>query len=121
MTAEVVVTGARALTVDPDRPEAQAVAVGNGRILAVGPDEEILALAGPDTRRIDAAGRTLLPAFVESHLHLFMGGYGMTVLQVAGLRGVEALREATQSYVEAHPEATLVVGHGADYQMLGRG
>lgn len=121
MTAEIVLTGARALTMDPDRPEAQAVAIGDGRILAVGTDEEILTLAGPQTRRIDAEGRTLLPGFVESHVHLFMGGYGMTVLQVAGLRGVDALREATHAYVEAHPEAALIVGHGADYQMLGKG
>ena len=52
------------------QPTAQAIAVRDGIILAVGTDEEILALQGPDTDLIDLQGRTLMPGFVDGHTHI---------------------------------------------------
>ncbi|WP_432065586.1 amidohydrolase [Streptomyces sp. C10-9-1] len=68
-TADLILTGGDVLTVDDAFSVAQAVAVRDGRILAVGGDAEITALAGPGTRRIDLAGRTVLPGINDSHLH----------------------------------------------------
>lgn len=62
MQADIVVTNARILTMDPARPAASAMAVANGRILAVGDATEVLPLAGNSTRIIDGAGRSLLPS-----------------------------------------------------------
>jgi hypothetical protein len=64
MTPETIITNAKALTMDEARPRAEAVAIGGGRILAVGSRAEVEALAGPGTRVVDAGGRTLLPGFV---------------------------------------------------------
>lgn len=119
MTPTLIVTNASVLTMDPAAPRAQAVAVRDDRISAVGTDAEIGALAGPDTRRIDAKGRTLLPGFVESHVHLFMGGYNETVIRADRVSGFEALRDAVTSYGEAHPELTLLLGQGAEYTIIG--
>ena len=71
---DLVITHARILTMDAAAQRAGAVAVQGGRILAVGTDAQILALVGPQTRVINAQGRSLLPGFVESHMHLFAGG-----------------------------------------------
>ncbi|MFF9349342.1 amidohydrolase [Streptomyces sp. NPDC014734] len=68
-TADLILTGGDVLTIDDAFSVARAVAVGGGRILAVGSDAEISALAGPDTRVIDLAGRTVLPGINDSHLH----------------------------------------------------
>ena len=57
-------------TVDPDRPKAAAVAVTGDRIVAVGDDAEVTALAGNGTEVIDLGGRLLLPGFVDAHVHL---------------------------------------------------
>jgi predicted amidohydrolase YtcJ len=57
------------LTMDDARPRAQAVAIRNGRILAVGGDEAVLALRRSTTRVVDLYGRTLLPGFIDSHAH----------------------------------------------------
>src|SRR6185436_1122253 len=56
-TADLVLTGASVVTLDPARPRATAIAVRGGRILRVGSDAEVQALAGPRTRRLALAGR----------------------------------------------------------------
>lgn len=67
-TADLIMVDGDVLTVDADFSVARAVAVRDGRILAVGGNAEIEALAGPRTRVIDLAGRTVLPGINDSHL-----------------------------------------------------
>jgi predicted amidohydrolase YtcJ len=62
------------VTVDDNLPVAEAVAVKNGRIVAVGTRADVLALATGTTRLVDLDGRTLVPGFVESHGHTYMMG-----------------------------------------------
>ena len=82
MAAEMIVVNAKVLTMDPRNPRAEAVALGGGKVLAVGTRAEVEALAGPGAQVIDAKGRTVLPGFVESHLHLVLGGAELVQLQV---------------------------------------
>ena len=65
--ADVIISGARALTMEETLPRAEAVAWTDGRIVAVGTAAEVMVLKGPVTQVIEAGGRTLLPGFVESH------------------------------------------------------
>jgi hypothetical protein len=116
--ADMIVTNAKVLTMDEARPRAEAVAVAGGRILAVGTVAEVGALAGPDCRVIDAGGRTLLPGFVESHLHLVLGGAELTQLQLGGIEGFAALKAAFLDYAAAHPDRALLMAQGAAYEVL---
>ena len=117
--AEMIVTNARVLTMDPERPRAEAVAVAGGRIVAVGSRAEVEALAGPGCRVIDAGGRTLLPGFVESHLHLVLGGNELAQLQLGGVEGFEPLEAAFRAYAAANPGLPLLMAQGAAYEILG--
>ncbi|SDC64501.1 Amidohydrolase family protein [Ruegeria marina] len=72
--ADSIIVRGMVLTQDPQRPRAEAIALAGARILSVGTEDEVRALAGPETEVIDAGGCTVLPGFVESHLHLFIGG-----------------------------------------------
>ncbi len=74
MIPDLILTGARIATMDPARPAAQAIAMAGGIILALGTDADMLSLAGPATRRLDAGGRRVLPAFQDAHIHLADGG-----------------------------------------------
>ena len=65
----LVIVNAHVLTMDNPQPQTQAVAVAQDRILAVGQNDDIQRLAGPDTQVIDAQGLTLLPGFIDSHMH----------------------------------------------------
>ena len=120
MAAEMIITNAKVLTMDPAHPRAEAVALAAGRILAVGSQAEVEALAGPDCRIVDAGGRTLLPGFVESHLHLVLGGNELTQLQLGGVQGFDALDAAFRAYAAKNPDLPLVMAQGAGYDILGR-
>lgn len=67
--AEVVFTGGNVITVAGGRPEEEALAVRDGRIVAVGNREEVLAGLAPGATVVDLAGGALLPGFVEAHGH----------------------------------------------------
>ena len=67
--AETIVTGGRILTMDPERPAAEALAVKGNRIMAIGSNEEVVAFASAGTRRIDARGMTVTPGFIDAHSH----------------------------------------------------
>ncbi len=118
--ADLVIVNGRVLTMDPAQPRAEAVALAGDRVLAVGARDRIMALVAPATRIVDAAGATVLPGFVESHLHLFAGAAELTQLQLLGVSGAEALAEAIRSYAGAHPDLPAIVGQGCDYAILGR-
>ena len=72
--ADLIVVNARVWTVDPTRPEAEAVAVTGDRIVAVGTRAEVEKQRGAATRVIDAAGRFVMPGFNDAHIHLMTGG-----------------------------------------------
>ncbi|WP_367651988.1 amidohydrolase [Pseudorhodobacter sp.] len=114
----MIITNARILTMDAARPRAEALAIAAGRILTVGSRAEVEPLGGPETRVIDARGGTVLPGFVESHLHLVLGGAELAHLHVGGLHGEEALRAAFLGFAARHPQAPLLMAQGADYAML---
>lgn len=118
MTADLILTNAAVLTMDPDRPAAEAVAVAGGRILAVGRRAEVEALAGPAAEVVDCGGRTVLPGFVESHLHLVLGGAELTHLQLGGVHGADALIRASRDFAARHPERALLMAQGGDYGLL---
>ena len=67
--ADLILQGGRIVTVDRDFTVVEAMAVRGDRILAVGSDAGILALAGPETTRIDLRGGMVLPGLIDSHLH----------------------------------------------------
>ena len=119
MNAEMIITNAKVLTMDEGRPRAEAVAFAAGRILAVGSHAEVAALAGQGTRVVDAGGRTLLPGFIESHLHLVLGGNELPQLQLGGVEGFDALASAFRTHAAANPGLPLVMAQGAAYEILG--
>jgi predicted amidohydrolase YtcJ len=62
------------LTMNTDQPEGEAIAVADEMILAVGTNDDILALQAPDTRVVDLQGLTLMPGFVDTHTHILTEG-----------------------------------------------
>jgi predicted amidohydrolase YtcJ len=72
--ADLILYNAKITTLDRGNPEAQAVAIGDGRFLAVGADHDVMGLAGPDTTRVDLKGRRVIPGLIDSHTHVIRGG-----------------------------------------------
>jgi predicted amidohydrolase YtcJ len=76
--ADIVLHNGKVITADDNFTIAQALAIRDGKILAVGTDEQILPLAGPKTEKVDLKGRSVLPGFIENHLHQAHVGNGAT-------------------------------------------
>ena len=120
IVADVIIGNARILTMDPRLPRAEAIALRGDRILAVGTSIDLQRFAGQQTCRIDAAGATVLPGFIESHVHFFMAGAEMAHLQLAGVSGYGPVSSVIRSWAAAHPEREVLMAYGADHMIFGR-
>ncbi|MDE4133499.1 amidohydrolase [Phaeobacter sp. QD34_3] len=121
MACDIIIHNGALITFDPATPAAEALAIANGKITHVGRNDDILPLAGPDTQVIDAKGGTVLPGFIDSHVHLFGGSVELDCLSLYGVSGLDAMRERIVPYAQANPDDTLVFCVMADYGILGTG
>ncbi len=111
--ADLALVGGSVVTMDRVRRTVQAVAVRDGRIVAVGTDRDVGALVGPATRRIDLAGRTVMPAFQDAHVHPSMAGIGLLQCPLHDLpHSLDAYLDAIATYAAANPHSEWVLGDG---------
>ena len=83
---------------------AQAVLMENGRVTAVGDNEDIADLA-EDARIIDCGGRTVIPGLNDSHLHLIQIGTRLSRAEIAGSSSIDDMIQRVKAFMAAHPEA----------------
>lgn len=115
-SADLILWGGKIITVDPKKPAARAVAIRDGRFLKVGSNEEVKALAGRKTRRIDLRGRTVTPGFIDSHQHLSQ--YGTDLLQIdcspKRCKNIGDIQKAVLREVQRKPAGEWVRGVAYD-------
>lgn len=121
MGADLVVTGAVVRTMDPRRPVADAVAVREGRISAVGSEEDVRGAAGPATEVLHLPGRLVLPGFQDAHVHPPSSGLERLRCDLRGTETREAYREAVAAYARRHPDAGWILGGGWSMAAFPRG
>lgn len=110
--ADLVLRGGRVVTVDDQRPEAESVAILGAKILAVGSDQEIEPLIGPNTQVIELSGRLVLPGFIEGHGHFMSLGSALTVLDLTEADSWDGIvRMVNEAATSADP-GDWVVGRG---------
>lgn len=126
--ADTIYTGGPILTIDDDAPRAEAVAVKDGRILAVGIRADVMPHRGEQTELFELGGRAMLPGFVDSHGHVVLGGLqGLSANLLAPPDGnvtdiprlVETLKAWAAANADTVAEINLVVGFGYDQSQLG--
>ena len=100
-TPDLIAYNGHIVTLDPLSTEAEAVAVAEGRVVAVGSDARIRAMAGPETEEIDLAGRTVVPGLADNHFHGLGGGGGVDLSQVRSLQDVHDAIAARVAETEA--------------------
>jgi predicted amidohydrolase YtcJ len=96
----------------PPDPRRDALAIEGGRITAIGPTAAIAALAGPDTRRIELSGETVLPGFQDAHIHPISGGLLADQCDLHHLSTLEEYRSAVVAFAAGHPDREWLVGVG---------
>lgn len=111
--ADLVLLNGKVRTLDDEGTVASAVAVKDGRIAAVGSDDEIEQAAGPKTRRMNLDGAVVLPGIIDSHLHVAGLGqtYGSALLFDVG--SIEEIVERLQEH--AAKVSGPVIGRGGNF------
>jgi predicted amidohydrolase YtcJ len=90
---ELIVVNAKVLTVDPNNTQAEAVAIRGNTFAAVGTTAAIRKMAGPETRVIDAGGRTVVPGFIESHVHATGAARGEVSQPFVQLQSIQEIKD----------------------------
>ena len=125
--ADTVYTGGPILTIDDANPRPEAVAVRDGRILAVGALSDVNAYQGDGTEVFDLDGRTMLPGFVDSHGHVVMGGLqalSANLLappdgKVTDITSLQATLSAwAKENAEVVEQVNMIIGFGYDNAQL---
>ena len=105
---DLVLHGGKVVTVDERFSVAQALAVRGDRIVAVGSDATVRALAGPATRQIDLRGRTVIPGLMDGHLHNAGGGPGV---DLASARTIEELLQSIADRVKVTRSGDVIISN----------
>jgi len=108
--ADLVFRGGSIHTMDPAHPLLAAVAVRDGRIVAL--DGEVAALIGPQTAVVELGSRMLLPAFEDAHVHPVKGGHHLAECALDGFDTQAAVARAVARCAAAAPEAEWLTGRG---------
>lgn len=114
----LVLTNARIWTGDPKHPWAEAVAIEGNTILAVGTNKQVAALAGKNTRRINLAGRFVMPGFNDAHIHFLGGALRLSEVDLNDASSLEEIERRVAQFARENPDAPWVLGFGWQYSSL---
>jgi len=125
--ADTIYAGGPILTIDDAQPTAEAVAVKDGRIIAVGDLDEVSVHDGEATERFDLAGRAMLPGFFDSHGHVVMGGLQALSANLLAppdgeVTDIASLQSTLATWADRNAEAVqrvnMIIGFGYDNAQL---
>ncbi|MBB3655399.1 hypothetical protein FHX15_000598 [Rhizobium sp. BK650] len=118
-TADLILHHGLITTLDRSNPAASAVAIKDGRFLAVGHDAEVMALKGPNTKVVDLKGKRVLPGLIDNHTHVVRGGLNFNMeLRWDGVRSLADAMDMLKRQVAATPapQWVRVVGGFTEHQ-----
>src|SRR6188768_1486343 len=102
--SNLIIHNANVLTQNLHQLNAQAFAVDNGKIIAVGSNEEIFALKNPNTKLIDANDATVLPGFIDAHIHIWkVGNLKTFLLDLRGVSSITEMQDKLSDFIKRNP------------------
>jgi hypothetical protein len=100
---------------------AHALAMFQGRILAVGDDQQIRAYAGPGAETVDLQGRLVVPGFIDSHVHFLEGGFQLLAIDLKNVRSEEEFTRRIAEKVQTLPPGRWLLGGNWDEEAWSSG
>jgi predicted amidohydrolase YtcJ len=111
---QLILHNGNILTIDPQQPRVEAVAIADGRFLAVGSNDEVLGLATARTKKIDLSERTVTPGFIDAHTHPVYAGIRHLRWVDCDLRSITAIQDAIRQRAAKTPPGEWVIGFKYD-------
>ena len=113
-SAETVIQNANIITINPRQPSAQALAIRHGRFIAIGGKDNVADLVGPDTKVLDLAGKTVLPGFIDAHIHVLSSGIRHVMSADCALPTISAIQDELRQQLEDTAPGQWVQGFKFD-------
>jgi predicted amidohydrolase YtcJ len=114
--ADLVLLSAKIWTGEAGRPHAEALAVRDGRIAAVGGNREIEALRGPATRVLDGRGRRVVPGLIDAHTHMSMGGFNLLAVDLRRTKDEKEFTRLLARFAKTRPSGQWITDGAWDHQ-----
>ncbi len=115
LSADLVLFGGRVWT-GQDLPEGTAIAIRGERVVAVGDDATVKAMAGPGTRVVDLAGRLVVPGFNDAHVHFLDGGFGLLSVDLRPAKTEADFAKRLGDYAKTLPKGTWILQGNWDHE-----
>lgn len=116
VSAELVLVSAKIWTGDPAKPEAEALAVRGGRIVAVGSNADVAPLRGPKTRVLDARSRRVVPGFIDGHTHMTMGGLNLLAVDLRTTKDPADFTRRLAGFAKTRPPGQWITDGAWDHE-----
>lgn len=121
LKADLILEEGRVHPLDGDRPPLEAVALGAGRILALGSRRDLGPLRGPQTRTLSLEGAGVYPGFVDAHVHLVAGGLLLGQLDLRSVTSREEFRQRLQTAAAGLSPGEWLLGRNWDHERMSGG
>ncbi|MDI6848032.1 MAG: amidohydrolase [Candidatus Bathyarchaeia archaeon] len=108
--ATLAILNANVITLNPKQPKAEAIVIRNGKIMAVGFNKEIRKYIRNKTKVIDARNKTVVPGFVDCHVHMTGFGRSLQALDLRNVKSVKEMQQKLREYAEKNPEKSWILG-----------
>jgi predicted amidohydrolase YtcJ len=112
MSADLALIGGKILTMNPSQPCAEAIAIRKDRIVKVGASEEITQLIGKSTKVIRLYGKTVVPGFIDTHIHVADFGKLLMWIDLSAAGSIKEMRKSLSRHVEKSPKGKWLLGRG---------
>ena len=118
--ADIIITNARIITMDPGQPFAQCLAISANKIIALGSNGDVASFKAKHTKMVDAQNKSVIPGIIEGHVHLFGGAAELGGLMVSHVKSLAGFYDSVSQYRKHHPGEAIVIAHGIAHESLGR-
>src|SRR3546814_588104 len=114
--ADTILVDGKVWTGNPGQPEAEAIAILDGKVAAVGNDIEVRSWAGPATEVLELRGRRVVPGFNDAHVHFFDGGQGLASVQLRDAPSPQVFRDRIGAYATTLDKGRWVLNGNWDHE-----
>lgn len=110
LEATLAILNANVITLNSKQPRAEAIAIRNGKIIAVGSNKEIRKYVSNKTKVVDAKKKTVVPGFVDCHVHMTDFGQSLQTLDLRNTKSIKEMQRKMREYAERNPEKSWILG-----------
>lgn len=114
--ADIVFLNGNIYTLDERMPVAEGIAVKGEKIMAIGSNENVKPTIGKDTIVLDLKGKTIVPGFIDAHVHFFSYGSSLKELNFVGTKSILEILEIVKRNLQNYKPGDWITGHGWDHE-----